>query len=374
MWYFNSEERRGLTVWAICILSICVAPYIIPNNSEQLTFDNVLNELERKGFTAVKENQKSDSIPTDTTNYNPNTISEEELINRGLSKSIAERWVNFRSTIGGYSKKEQIYSIYGIDSSWVSEQENLWDWESQASPRMRTSKERTRIKQTPSKTSRIEKSKPSPININTAKAEDFKQLGFASSVANRLIAYRSKAGPFYSHEDLYPIYDIDSQLVQKLIPLLMIDTARLPLLDMNKASTDEWESLPGIGPVYAERIVKFRDALGGFTTKDQIAEVYGIPETTWIRISPRVELQTRSVEKLLVNHADVKELASHPYIDWNLAKRIYRYKEQHFPISSLDGMHGLPEKTLERLTPYLTFELDSSEESKYAEVSSDQQQ
>jgi len=374
MWHFNSEERRGLTVWAICILSICVAPYIIPNTGEQLTFEEVVNELEREGFTPVPKTARSENIHGDSTNYNPNTISEEELVSRGLSKSIAERWVKFRSTIGGYSEKEQIYSIYGIDSSWVSEQEKLWKWESRESSPMLAQKEETKSQQTPTEPGGDEKSKPKPIDINTAKTRDFKQLGFAPSVAHRLIAYRSKAGPFYSHEDLFPIYDIDSQLVRKLVPLLMIDTARLPQLNINEANVQDFESLPGIGPVYAKRIVKFRDALGGFTTKDQISEVYGIPETTWIRISPRVELQRRSIEKVRVNRADVEDLVNHPYIDWNLAKRIYRYKEQHFPISSLDGMHGLPRETRAKLKPYLSFELDLSGDSKYAEVNSNQKQ
>ncbi len=48
------------------------------------------------------------------------------------------------------------------------------------------------------------------------------------------------------------------------------------LIDINTASADELEALPGIGPALAERIVAYRTEHGPFQSVDELAEVRGI--------------------------------------------------------------------------------------------------
>ena len=50
------------------------------------------------------------------------------------------------------------------------------------------------------------------------------------------------------------------------------------LVRLNSATQVELESLPGIGPTLAGRIIEFRDANGPFTSIDQLQEVQGIGE------------------------------------------------------------------------------------------------
>lgn len=50
------------------------------------------------------------------------------------------------------------------------------------------------------------------------------------------------------------------------------------LLSLGRASADEFESLPGVGPVLAERIVAFREENGGFDVVEDLLEVPGIGE------------------------------------------------------------------------------------------------
>ncbi|HEU0114345.1 MAG TPA: ComEA family DNA-binding protein [Thermomicrobiales bacterium] len=47
-------------------------------------------------------------------------------------------------------------------------------------------------------------------------------------------------------------------------------------LDLNAASADELDALPGIGPVLAQRIVDDRTTNGPFATVDELARVQGI--------------------------------------------------------------------------------------------------
>ncbi|TMS00107.1 ComEA family DNA-binding protein [Nonomuraea basaltis] len=48
------------------------------------------------------------------------------------------------------------------------------------------------------------------------------------------------------------------------------------VIDLNSATAEQLEQLPGVGEVLAARIIEFRDSHGGFTSVDQLREVSGI--------------------------------------------------------------------------------------------------
>jgi len=62
-------------------------------------------------------------------------------------------------------------------------------------------------------------------------------------------------------------------------------------IELNTASSVELERLPGIGPVRAQAIVAHREAIGGFTSIEDLLDVYGIGEGTLARIRPYVTLR-----------------------------------------------------------------------------------
>ena len=59
------------------------------------------------------------------------------------------------------------------------------------------------------------------------------------------------------------------------VPVLRLPTPRTPL-DMNRASAVELERLPGVGPVLAERIVRYREEYGPFRDPADLRKVGGI--------------------------------------------------------------------------------------------------
>jgi competence protein ComEA len=69
-------------------------------------------------------------------------------------------------------------------------------------------------------------------------------------------------------------------------------SARRPdgTLDLNRASLDELDELPGIGPVLAERIVEHREAGGGFRTVADLRDVPGIGEKTFQELAGLVSV------------------------------------------------------------------------------------
>lgn len=59
-------------------------------------------------------------------------------------------------------------------------------------------------------------------------------------------------------------------------------------VDLNTADQATLETLPGVGPVLAARIVEWRTTNGGFTTVEELDEVSGIGEKLYAQISPKV--------------------------------------------------------------------------------------
>ena len=57
-------------------------------------------------------------------------------------------------------------------------------------------------------------------------------------------------------------------------------------VNINTADASALESLPGIGPVIAQRIVEYRQTYGLFRTIDQIKDVSGIGEATFAELEP----------------------------------------------------------------------------------------
>lgn len=52
-------------------------------------------------------------------------------------------------------------------------------------------------------------------------------------------------------------------------------------LDLNRATAEDLEELPNIGPVTAEKILQYREEIGGFTDVGELRDVPGIGEKTF---------------------------------------------------------------------------------------------
>ncbi len=65
-------------------------------------------------------------------------------------------------------------------------------------------------------------------------------------------------------------------------------TAASARLDLNHASSEELEALPGVGAILARRIVDWRAAHGPFRTVEQLRDVKGIGRSRLERLRPLV--------------------------------------------------------------------------------------
>ncbi len=130
------------------------------------------------------------------------------------------------------------------------------------------------------------------------------------------------------------------------------------IIDINMADTTVFISLPGIGSKLATRIVTYREKLHGFHSVEQVAETFGLPDSTFQKIKPRLVVSDSAITKININKATAEDLKT-PYINYNLANIIFQYRVQHGPYKNLADLKKImliDDVLLNKISPYLTLE------------------
>jgi competence protein ComEA len=225
---------------------------------------------------------------------------------------------------------------------------------------------------------------PQPVNLfnfdpNTLDSAGWVSLGFSPKQTHSILKYRNAGAKFRKPEDLKKLFMVDEAKYAELEPFIAINPAtlqttpkkefdrpkwqrpafELPHVELNSADTTELMKLKGIGGSFAKRIVKYRELLGGYTSKAQVLEVYGMDTVRFNPIAAQLVVDTLVRVRININTAEAKELMRHPYIDKNQAVAIVNYRQQHGAfrnISELRKIHLIKVDDLQRLLPYLKVE------------------
>ncbi|HUH75222.1 MAG TPA: helix-hairpin-helix domain-containing protein [Chitinophagales bacterium] len=226
-WYFSREQRLGLGLLVVLILTITIIKnpilnYLSKKNEKeiaaqseqhwtalkaQIDSSKALAKTERDAKQQKKYPKNNvvykDSKPTfNKIDYSNITIdiNQAEANDfaklKGIGPVLSERILKYRSKLGGFSKAEQVKEVYGIsDSLYLSIKKNL----------------------------KVNPSKIQKLDINNENFENLKSHPYISEkLANQMINYREKIKPFESVEEMKKLYVMTDSIYNKLYPYLTI--------------------------------------------------------------------------------------------------------------------------------------------------------
>ena len=118
---------------------------------------------------------------------------------------------------------------------------------------------------------------------NTVSLEDLVKLGFSEKQAQSIVNYREKGGRFRRKSDFAKSFVVADSVYKRLEPYIYI-----PKIDINKADSAAFDSLPGIGPYFAAKMVSYRSELGGYSCKEQLMDIYNFDKAKYDGLSDLV--------------------------------------------------------------------------------------
>ncbi len=225
----------------------------------------------------------------------------------------------------------------------------------------------------------IEKRKPKIYPFNPSYITDYKgaQLGMSIEEIDRLLVYRKQNNFINSASHFQKVTKISDSLLHNIsgyfkfpdwvvsqnkkkknaTVINTLNKIRVSTSDINIATIEDLQTVNGVNGFLAQRIITYRKRIKGFTFKSQLLEVWKLEKKIAENIFSVFSIEEKPViEKMNVNTASFKEVLSIPYINYDLCKKIFEFKDEVAELQSIEelkNIEGFPVDKYDRIVLYL---------------------
>ena len=214
------------------------------------------------------------------------------------------------------------------------------------------------------------------FNPNKLPSSMWKQMGFTDSQIKNIKNYEAKGGKFNTKEDLQKIYTISKIEYSIVEPYIVIPSkyksktgkvtrnrnfrhkTNLKKTNINSANNNQLIKHLGLTNWLANRVISYKNILGGYIKKEQLKEVYGLNDSIYGIIKNYIVIDSSSIKKININTVKFKKLLKHPYFDYNTTKSIFNTRDKIGAFTSMDELrliNGVNDSIIELILPYVYF-------------------
>ncbi|MEW7291149.1 ComEA family DNA-binding protein [Aquimarina sp. 2304DJ70-9] len=215
-----------------------------------------------------------------------------------------------------------------------------------------------------------------PFNPNFISDHKGYQLGLSAKEMDRLQEYRSQDKWINSISDFKRVSKVSDSLLAIISPLFKFPewknktkykkyaSKTYPVKsyaqkeDLNAATAKQLQGKVNVPDFIAERIVKYRNKLGGFVSDVQLKDVSGLYDNQRKKMLSLFTVKTpKVIEKVNINKASIDDLIAVPYFTFEMALEVRDFIEQKGGISSfneLGKIEGFSLEKIDRIALYLT--------------------
>ncbi|HET8803338.1 MAG TPA: helix-hairpin-helix domain-containing protein [Aequorivita sp.] len=231
----------------------------------------------------------------------------------------------------------------------------------------------------------IEDRKPKKYPFNPNFITDYKgyTLGMTNEEIDRLIQYRKEDKWINSAADFKKVTGVSDSLLAELSPYFKFpdwvtnpkpkndfkdyksekgfsEKSFTQKIDLNKATEEELQQVSGIGEALSKRIISYREKLGGFSNDIQLYDIYGLsPDVAQRTLNIFTVKSPKAISKFNINKASASDISTIPGVSFELAKKIWEYRQLREKVNSLqelEKIEGMTQRKLQLIQLYLSVE------------------
>lgn len=357
--YYKKTERNGIIALMFLLLLFFGGLYFY---EDFVSSDKEIDSFYRQ-IDSLESVTKIEAIPAIAYFvFNPNLVEEADLKKLGFSQRQIKMLLNYRKAGGKFYKKEDFKKLYFVTDSLYK----IYKPYLLIEKKLATNKTHNKKKKSNTKSKHVEQVKKEityyDFDPNLLTKQQWIDFGVSQRVATTIQNYLLKGGKFYKKEDLKKIYGLSEEKYNELAPFIVIAKKKKEtkvekqkvIYDLNTVTKEELLELY-VSLSMANKVVKYREKLGGYAEMSQLLELYNIKERDLKLLQKHCNIVSK-VKQININTADSKQLKAHPYLDFHDAEAIIRYRKRKGKYKSIEVLKSrkiLTETTFERVKFYL---------------------
>ena len=281
---FSRTEANGVIFLVILILFLFFLRGLLPKNSTPEFDPNTQTGLKNWG----QKIKNSDTLKYSSTSikdfklveFDPNSISLEDLKKLGFNDAIANRIEKYRQKGGYFRNGADLKKIYGIDTSFI---ESILPY-IEISERKFKKRDDKKIK------SSLHKRSPAvsiKLDLNLADSIQLQMLeGVGPILARRAYKFRQALGGFYDITQLTEVYNMPKISKEEIAKYFYLEGDQTLKLNINTDSIIHLSKHPYINWNLAKSIINYRKVHGNYDTVEQITSIKIISDSLYQKIAP----------------------------------------------------------------------------------------
>lgn len=288
-WFSFSKGERVAIITILALILLLILACLFRPSRKSLS-DESLHNLDsllalRQAAIELQQQQQAEK-PEEVAElhpfpFNPNTLTEEEWLQMGLTDRQVRNIMNYKAKGGKFYSKNDLGKLYTISEEEFAQLE------------------------------------PFIVLPEVSRGKNTKTSAKSGVSTGSTTANGSTTAP--------------------------VEKKAIPIVDLNTVDSTTLVELPQIGPYTAVRIIEFREKLGGFVDKEQLRDVKGMDDARFAAIQPYINVGVVEIRKVDVNRADFKTLVHHPYLNYEQVKRIVNQREKRGMIKNWAQLQSLIE-------------------------------
>ncbi|MBT8261737.1 MAG: helix-hairpin-helix domain-containing protein [Bacteroidia bacterium] len=268
---FDRGQRDGILVLIILnLVLICVILFVDINPEAKLELNSPELLRIKAEVDSLKLLQKTS---TKTANYpfNPNFISEYKAYTLGLTVEEYENLKAFRENNQWINSISDFQRVTGVSDSlleMISMNFKFPDWITNPRPKTKSG----------NYTQATELPYSEKTDLNIATSVELQEIsGVGNVLSGRIISYREKLGGFASDEQLYAVYGLKEEVIERIKQRFTVKAkSTLVTMNINEVSASDIATIPGIDFELAKEIWEFVRLREGIDDLAQLEKIEGL--------------------------------------------------------------------------------------------------